>query len=70
MLKSGMNPMEIADNMQTPLGSPAVLGDPNVAGSSPLPPGMTPGGGTPESAPSMETGEGPAGPTPVPAMAV
>ena len=60
MLESGLSPMEIADNMQTPMGAPAVPSMPvgmmgSAEGSEPAPP-------------SMDTGMGPAGPTPIPAM--
>lgn len=70
MIHGGMDPLQIADNMQTPPDGPAVPSDPNAQGGGmpALPPGMTPGGGTPEGAPSMDSGDGPSGPTPTPAM--
>jgi hypothetical protein len=63
MLGAGVDPMAIADNMQTTRGAPAVPSDAQRGGVD-LPPGMTANGGTPESPPSGDTGDGPAGPTP------
>ena len=58
MLGAGMTANDISSNVQTPAQSPAVLEDPNMASA---PQGS-------EGAPSMDSGAGPAGPTPPVAM--
>lgn len=59
MLGSGLTPEAIADNVQTPMGSPAVGSDPNMNQGAPT---------DQMGAPSMDSGDGPSGPTPTPAM--